>query len=211
VARSNIAASFQALITEPKAGPGRPPAEEGEVLASIQAILAQQPTNGYWRVWAMLRRKTEVEGDAQNNRKRVYRITKAHGLLLRRSPCAEERRHVGKVNVERSNLRWCSDGFELPCDNGEKVHVAFALGCHDRAALAHIASTEGIKGEDVHDLTVASVESRFGRVKRLLDVIDWLTDNGSGFIAKETRTFARELGLEPHTTPITSPQSNGLA
>jgi putative transposase len=211
VARSNIAASFQAPLAKPKAGPGRPPAEEGELLASIQAILAEQPTYGYWRVWAMLRRKTEAQGCAPINRKRVYRVMKAHGLLLRRSPRAEERRHDGKVAVERSNLRWCSDGFELACDNGEKVRVAFALDCHDREALAHVASTEGIKGEDVRDLMVASVESRFGRLNRLPDVIEWLTDNGSGFIAKETRAFARELGFEPRTTPITSPQSNGMA
>jgi putative transposase len=211
VARSNIAASFQAPLAKPKAGPGRPPAPEGELLASIQAILAEQPTYGYWRVWAMLRRKAETEGAPPINRKRVYRVMKAHGLLLRRSSQAEERRHDGKVAVARSNLRWCSDGFELACDNGEKVRVAFALDCCDREALAHIASTEGIKGEDVRDLMVASVESRFGRVNRLPDVIEWLTDNGSGFIAKETRAFARELGFEPRTTPITSPQSNGMA
>jgi putative transposase len=212
VARSNIAASFQAPpLGQPKAGPGRPPADDGELLASIQAILAAQPTYGYWRVWAMLRRQTEAQGGPPINRKRVYRIMKAHGLLLRGSPRAEERRHDGRVAVERSNLRWCSDGFELACDNGEKVRVAFALDCCDREALAHVASTEGIKGEDVRDLMLASVESRFGRVNRLPDVIEWLTDNGSGFIAKETRAFARELGLEPRTTPITSPQSNGMA
>jgi putative transposase len=211
VAKSNIAASFQPLLAKPKAGPGRPPAEEGELLASIQAILAEQPTYGYWRVWAMLRRQTETQGGAPVNRKRVYRVMKAHGLLLRRSPHAEARRHDGKVAVERSNRRWCSDGFELACDNGEKVRVAFALDCCDREALAHVASTEGIKGEDVRDLMVASVESRFGRANRLPDIIEWLTDNGSGFIAKETRAFARELGFEPRTTPITSPQSNGMA
>jgi putative transposase len=28
---------------------------------------------------------------------------------------------------------------------------------------------------------------------------------------KQTKSFARELGLEPLTTPVTSPQSNGMA
>ena len=32
------------------------------------------------------------------------------------------------------NCRWCSDGFEIGCDNGEKVRVAFALDCCDREA-----------------------------------------------------------------------------
>ena len=41
--------------------------------------------------------------------------------------------------------------------------------------------------------------------------IQWLSDNGSPYIAGDTRAFARELGLVPLTTPIESPQSNGMA
>ena len=59
-------------------------------------------------------------------------------------------------------------------------------------------------------MTVA-VETRFGPVNRLPGVIEWLTDNGSGYIAGETRRFAREINLKPRTTPIESPQSNGMA
>ena len=60
-------------------------------------------------------------------------------------------------------------------------------------------------------LMVASVESRFGQIDRLPRTVEWLSDNGSGAIAKQTRAFARALGLEPRTTPVTSPQSNGMA
>ena len=210
--RSNIAASFGAVPAKPKARWGRPPADDAELLSAIRDILAEQPTYGYWRVWGLLRRRAEAEGAAPVNRKRVYRVMRVHGLLLRRhAGGVEERRHDGKVAVEASNLRWCSDGFELACENGEKVRVAFALDCHDREALAHVATTEGIKSEDVRDLMVASVETRFERVNRLPNVIEWLTDNGSGYIARDTRSFARAIGLEPKTTPVTSPQSNGMA
>jgi putative transposase len=41
--------------------------------------------------------------------------------------------------------------------------------------------------------------------------IEWLSDNGSCYIAGDTRSFARNIGLEPRTTPIESPQSNGMA
>ena len=137
---------------------------------------------------------------------------KAHGLLLQRhAGGVGQRRHDGRIAVEQSNLRWCSDGFELACENGEKVRVAFALDCCDREAMAYVATTQGIKGEDVRDLMVASVEFRFGRVNRSPRTIEWLSDNGSGYIARETRAFAREIGLEPLTTPVTSPQSNGMA
>ena len=71
--------------------------------------------------------------------------------------------------------------------------------------------TSGIGGEEVRDLMVAAVEHRFGRVNRLPRTIEWLTDNGSGYVATETRRVAREIGMEPRTTPIESPQSNGMA
>ena len=58
---------------------------------------------------------------------------------------------------------------------------------------------------------LAAVEHRFDPVNRLPLTIEWLSDNGSCYLAGETRSFAREIGLEPRTTPIESPQSNGMA
>ena len=77
--------------------------------------------------------------------------------------------------------------------------------------MSFLATTGGIRGEDVRDLMVAAVEHRFGRVNRLPLTIEWLSDNGSCYIAGDTRSFARAIGLEPRTTPIESPQSNGMA
>jgi putative transposase len=212
VARSNIAARLGAPIAKPLKRVGRAPAPEEELVARIKAIIGDQPTYGYRRVWAMLKREGREKRLAPVNAKRVHRVMKAHGMLLQRhAGGADARRHDGKIAVGRSNLRWCSDGFELACDNGEKVRVAFALDCCDREAMAWVATTQGIKGEDVRDLMVASVESRFGRINRLPRIIEWLSDNGSGYTAKQTRAFAREIGLEPLTTPLTSPQSNGMA
>jgi len=34
---------------------------------------------------------------------------------------------------------------------------------------------------------------------------------GSCYVSGDTRSFARDIGLEPRTTPIESPQSNGMA
>ena len=58
---------------------------------------------------------------------------------------------------------------------------------------------------------IVAVENRFGQVNRLPETIEWLSDNGSGYIAAETKKLAREMGLEPRTTPVRSPQSNGMA
>ena len=142
----------------------------------------------------------------------ISRVMKVHGLLLQRhSGKADDRRHDGRVAVDTRNTRWCSDGFEIGCDNGEKVRVVFSLDCCDREAMGFVATTAGISAEDVRDLMTATVEHRFGRVNRLPSTIEWLTDNGSCYTARETRRFAREINLRPRTTPIESPQSNGMA
>jgi putative transposase len=209
VARSNIAEQVAGRPTQRR---GRAPRPDEDLVAAIKAIIGSLPTYGYRRVHALLVRQAREQGQPLPNHKRVYRVMKAHGLLLQRhAGGAEARRHDGRVAVEQSNLRWCSDGFEIGCDNGEKVRVAFALDCCDREVLGHVATTEGIKGEDVQDLMITAVEYRFGPVNRLPETIEWLSDNGSSSIAHETKSLAREMGLEPRTTPVRSPQSNGMA
>lgn len=89
---------------------------------------------------------------------------KVHGLLLDRHAGGVERRHDGRIAVDARNRRWCSDGFEIGCDNGERVRVAFALDCCDREAMSFLATTSGVSGEDVRDLMLAAVEHRFGLI-----------------------------------------------
>lgn len=183
-----------------------------DLVADIRALIADLPTYGYRRVHALLRRQAEESGRSAPNPKRVYRVMKLHGLLLQRhSGRGEERRHDGRIAVDTRNTRWCSDGLEIGCDNGEKVRVAFALDCCDREAMSYVATTSGITAEDVRDLMVATVEHRFGQVNRAPSEIEWLTDNGSCYTAHDTRRFARDIGLIPKTTPVESPQSNGMA
>lgn len=191
---------------------GRPPQRDDDLLARIKAVIADMPTYGYRRVHAILRRAAEQgDGPPAPNHKRVWRVMKQHGLLLQRHAGGKDRRHDGRIAVAERNRRWCSDGFEVGCDNGERVRVAFALDCCDREAMSFIATTGGIAGEHVRDLMVAALEHRFGAVDELPNVIEWLSDNGSCYIARDTRRFARDIGLEPRTTPLESPQSNGMA
>jgi putative transposase len=160
----------------------------------------------------MVNRRREREGRPRVNHKRVYRVMRDHHLLLRRHTGrpVDTRSHDGRIAVGASDRRWCSDGFEIACDNLERVRIAFALDCCDREAMSWVATTGGITGEMVRDLMVEAVEARFGTAVPARP-IEWLTDNGSPYIARDTRSFAREIGLEPLTTAIASPQSNGMA
>jgi transposase InsO family protein len=126
-------------------------------------------------------------------------------LLERHTGKGEERRHDGRVAVDHSNTRWCSDGFEIGCDNGERVRIAFTLDCCDREAISWVATTGGINSGDIRDLMLERIERRFGLVTRLPMPIEWLSDNGSPCTARETRAFAGKVGLVPRTTPIESP------
>ena len=74
-----------------------------------------------------------------------------------------------------------------------------------------MATTGGIDNSDIRDLMIECVERRYALVDKFLQPIQWLSDNGSPYIAGDTRALARYIGLAPCTTRIQSPQSNGMA
>ncbi|MGM7189054.1 IS3 family transposase [Escherichia coli] len=186
--------------------------DDTDVLLRIHHVIGELPTYGYRRVWALLRRQAELDGMPAINAKRVYRIMRQNALLLERKTAVppSKRAHTGKVAVKESNQRWCSDGFEFRCDNGEKLRVTFALDCCDREALHWAVTTGGFDSETVQDVMLGAVERRFGN-ELPASLVEWLTDNGSCYRANETRQFARMLGLEPKNTAVRSPESNGIA
>ncbi len=186
--------------------------DDTDVLRRIHHVIGELPTYGYRRVWALLRRQTELDGMPAINAKRVYRIMRQNALLLERKPAVppSKRAHTGRVAVKESNQRWCSDGFEFRCDNGEKLRVTFALDCCDREALHWAVTTGGFDSETVQDVMLGAVERRFGS-ELPASPVEWLTDNGSCYRANETRQFARMLGPEPKNTAVRSPESNGIA
>ncbi|WP_187415288.1 IS3 family transposase [Escherichia coli] len=186
--------------------------DDTDVLRRIHHVIGELPTYGYRRVWALLRRQAELDGMPAINAKRVYRIMRQNALLLERKPAVppSKRAHTGRVAVKESNQRWCSDGFEFRCDNGEKLRVTFALDCCDREALHWAVTTGGFNSETVQDVMLGAVERRFGN-ELPASPVEWLTDNGSCYRANETRQFARMLGLEPKSTAVRSPESNGIA
>ena len=97
-------------------------ASDEALLLRIRAIVDARPSYGYRRVTARLNRG---QPEARVNHKRVYRVMKQAGLLLARYGKKPSLAHDGQVITLASDLRWCSDMFELRCWNGDKVFVAF--------------------------------------------------------------------------------------
>ena len=177
------------------------------LLPLIRRLVDERPTYGYRRITALLNRALAAEARPSANHKRVFRIMKRHGLLLAKHTGRRTGRlHDGKVVVMRSNLRWCSDAFEIGCWNGEVVRIVFAIDAHDREVPAWQAiGGAGISGSMVRDLMLETVEKRFAAIKTP-HAVEWLSDNGSAYTARETLDFAAALGLVPCFTPVQSPE-----
>lgn len=62
----------------------------------------------------------------------------------------------------------------------------------------------------VKDIIALAIENRFGLVDTVPHTIEWLSDNGSSYTARDTITFARLMELSP-VPQHRSPQSNGMA
>jgi transposase InsO family protein len=186
-------------------------ADDDRYLSLVRQITDERASYGYRRVTAMINRQLERNGQLRVSPKRIYRLMKMNHLLLQRYTGRPARLHEGSVMMKRSNLRWCSDAFEIACWNGDRIRVAFSMDCCDREIMSYVATTGGISGDMVRDLMAESIEARFGIVEKLPSRVQWLSDNGPAYIARETKNFAEMMGIDVCTTPFYSPESNGMA
>ena len=177
VSRSNL---HDRLKGSAKPRRGYHKAQDAVALPRIQALVDKRPTYGYRRITAILNRQLRSEGFAAVNHKRVYRIMQRNSLLLQRSGFDRpERSHDGKIIMMRSNLRWCSDGLEFACWNGEVIRLAFLIDAQDREIISWRAvANAGISGSNVCDMLLEVVETRFG-THRASEKVEVLSDNGS--------------------------------
>jgi len=207
IARSNLV-ERAAGRAKPR-GPYRK-AEGADLLPLIREFVDERPSYGYRRITALVNRRRRADGSPVVNAKRVLRIMRCNGMTLQPHTARRPgRTHDGVVVALRSNVRWCSDHFELACRSGEVVRALFAIDACDREIITWSATTAGVSGEMVRDLMIACVERRFGGT-RAAHPVEWSSDNGSAYTAKATLDVAAALGLRPCFTPARSPESNGI-
>ncbi len=205
IARSNLSAQVKQKGQRLQKQPWKK--KDEELVSMIQEIIKERPSYGYRRVTACLRQKQKEA----INPKRVYRVMKKAGLLLQKPRQSLTKTHEGKVMTLKSNMRWCSDIFTIQCWNADQVQVAFSQDCHDREIINWIATPQGIDRFMIQDLMAESLERRFGKVLCVSKPLQWLSDNGSPYTARDTVSFGRSLGLKVCTTAPYSPESNGMA
>lgn len=159
VARSHLHEKVRRLA-KPRGSYRKP--DDGDLLPLIRRLVDERPTYGYRRITALANRELVKTGKPMANHKRIFRIMRQNGMLLARHTGRRKGRlHDGKVVVMRSNLRWCSDGFEISCWNGDLVRLAFIIDAHDREIIAwHAVANAGISGSMVRDMRAGSPPSR---------------------------------------------------
>ena len=174
--------------------------------AQLKAVLRDRGSYGYRRARVLVNRAYGMG----YNRKRIQRVMRLTGLALAvRRRRRNGRPHRGVVTMPGSNQRWCSDKMTIACWNGEIVELVFALDRCDREAMAVVAEGRSIGGADVRRLMRQSVFARFGN-ERPTEPVQWLSDNEGIYTALETVVAAEQLNLTPITTPVASPESNGM-
>ena len=175
-------------------------AGDDELLALIRRLVDERPTYGYRRIRRLINRQRKANGKPPVNGKRVLRIMQANKLTLERHTGRRPgRTHDGVVIALRSNIRWCSDHFELACRNGEIVRVLFAIDACDREVMGWLATSAGISGEMIRDLMV--VERRSGSARRPIP------SNGCPTTARRTSPRTRSTPQRPWASSFVSRQS----
>jgi putative transposase len=180
------------------------------VLSEIKEIIDIRPTYGYKRVTTMINKKRLKNGLEKYNKKRILRVMRINGLVYPKANLQRNHEGTGKVMTLHSNTRWCSDCFEIKCFNGEKVYVIFTLDTCDREAIRYIAKKQPIQAFDVQSLMIEAIEKRFNQTKAPR-AIQFLSDRGSIYRARETKLLASQLNLQTCFTMAYSPESNGMA
>jgi putative transposase len=182
-------------------------ADDRVVAAQIRTVVRERASYGYRRITAVVNRGFGT----RYNRKRIRRVMAINAWTLPRpAKRRSTRAHRGHVARPFANERWSSDAVEIACWNGEVVESAFALDCCDRECLAWVASSRKLSGDDIRTLVDSAVHHRFGE-EGPPRPIQWLTDNGTIYTALETVIAAEQHGLAPITTPVRSPESNGIS
>ena len=171
-------------------GPFYHKAKDELVARQIRVVVKTRATYGHRRVTARVNRLFGT----RYNRKRIRRVMRLYGLTLPKVNRRRGRAHTGRIMRDGSNERWCSDELVIGCWDGEVVHVAFALDCHDREMIGHVAHARPLVAGDIQELMQRAVAHRFGAA-RPVEPIQWLSDNGSIYTALATEWEAERLAL----------------
>jgi putative transposase len=194
-----------ASTQQPVSPPVRPVVDD--VLAErIRRLIADFPTFGYRRLWALLRFRDGLV----INRKAVYRVLEVKGWFVNQRPSTPRPRVQGSVSrAAKSNERWAMDVTHIDCGEDGWAHLAAVIDCHDREVIGYELALRARANEAERALEGACIE-RFGTLRPDEPTPVVRSDNGLIFQSRRFRAACRDYRLrQEFITPYT-PQQNGI-
>ncbi len=177
-----------------------------EAKEAILTITGRKSTYGVPRVRAILKRDYGI----MLSKYMVHKFMKQEGLLINRGrKRGASRPHTGKIAVHHSNTRWASDITSIKCWNGQKLRFTYILDCCDRSIIAWRAGLH-MQACDIELMMQEALFKRFGEGLPKKGQLQFLHDNGPEYIEKKLRKQLHEWNVEDCSTPVYSPQSNGM-
>jgi len=176
---------------------------EEEVVKEIEEILSGKfVLYGYRKVTAALRRKGYVI-----NHKKVYRLMKESGLLLKEVWKRKESREERTIpeGVEAPNKKWSIDIKHCKALNGEKGYVIAVKDCYTKEVIAVAVERKHTYQEVENVMYRAFAERNFKELA--LEELCVTSDNGKEIIKAMKRL--REIGIKHCRITPRSPWENG--
>ena len=177
----------------------RRPARDAAVLARLKTLAAKHPSYGVRMLWAKLRQDGTIV-----NRKRVGRLCRCHGLLLKQKR-RRKRRGIGvgvPCKAEFPNHVWAYDFLEDRTKTGRKIRV---LTIEDEF------TRQCIEIEVEHRMNAAFVAKTLVRLFETQGAPRFIrSDNGSEFIARSLMELLRMQSVRPYHIEPGSPWQNGF-
>ena len=176
------------------------------VKSAILTIAKNKATYGVPRVRAILKR----DYDMVVSKYSVHKFMKEADLLIKRGrKRGANRPHTGTISVDTSNTRWASDITSIKCWNGQKLRFSYILDCCDRSIIAWKAGLH-MQACDIELMLQEALFNRFGAQLPNKNSLQFLHDNGPEYIERNLRKQLKDWNIEDCSTPVYSPQSNGM-
>jgi putative transposase len=184
----------------------RVPMVDDVLAARLQRLIAQHPTFGYRRLWALLR----FHEGLRINRKAVYRVLVLKGWFVHQRRATPRPRVQGRRSrASRSNERWAMDLTHIDCGADGWAHFAAVIDCHDRELVGYEFARRGRAKEAERALEAACI-GRFGTLRPAGSTPVVRSDNGLIFQSRRFRAACKDYRLrQEFITPYT-PEQNGI-
>lgn len=173
--------------------------KDKELVERLMELSLANPLYGYRMLWAKLRQDGRVV-----NRKRVRRLCKLHGLLVKQKR-RRKRRGIGAgmpCGAEYPDHVWAYDFVEDRTETGRKIRFLTIIDEFTR---------RGIEVEVEHRMTARVVARTLLRLFGMHGTPMFIrSDNGSEFIARDLMAVLKIHGVQARHIDPGSPWQNGI-